>query len=205
MIDYYFVLGLQSGASAAEIKQAYWRAARTHHPDMGGDHRKMQAVNAAFEVLSDPGRRAEYDQELARAWGRAEERARPHGQAQSAPRRQAASQGGGQREAEYGPLYRQWQAHQDRGRRARRNTTPLSAAFWRAFALTLLVAGPGWIWLGNDTFRDGALGVLLFLLLTPAYWVAAVWVAVAVGTAWEGVSNWGSARAARAAQTVPVQ
>lgn len=154
----------------------------------------MVLVNEAYEVLSDPGRRVEYDQALARAWATAEERARPQGQ-ESAPPRREAPQGGGQREAEYGPLYRQWQAHQDRGRRARRTTSqPLSVDFNRAFVVTLLVAGLGWLWLGNDTRREGALGVLLFLLLTPAYWAAVVWVAAAVGTAWEGVSNWAGAR-----------
>lgn len=154
----------------------------------------MKLVNEAYEILSDPGRRAEYDQALARAWATAEERTRPQGQAQSAPPRREAPQGGGQRDAEYGPLYRQWQAHQEWGRRARRTTTTtLSAGFRWGFALTLLVAGLGWLWLGNDTRREGALGVLLFLLLTPAYWAAVVWVAAAVGSVWEGVSNWAGA------------
>lgn len=193
-------------ASAEDIKRAYRRAALTHHPDRGGDQQRMKQVNAAYEVLSDPVRRAEYDQALGQAWATAEERARSQGQAQSAPPpKEGPREPGGQREPDYGPLYRQWQAHEAGVRRARRTTPqPLSAGFWRAFVLTLLVAGLGWLWLGNDTWRDGALGVLLFLLLSPAYWAAAVWVAVAVGTVWEGVSSWGVAKAARATRAASI-
>ena len=53
-------------ADAAEVRQAYLRLARTHHPDRtGGDADRMQAVNAAWAVLGDPIRRRQYDVERA--------------------------------------------------------------------------------------------------------------------------------------------
>lgn len=192
LIDYYFVLGIQSGASADEIKQAYWRAARTHHPDMGGDHRRMKTVNEAYEILSDPGRRAEYDQDLARAWATAEERARPHDQAQSAPpRREAYGAPGGQREPEHGPLYRQWQVHEDQVRQAKRRAMPsVSDGGQAAFIWVLIAAGLIWLWLGYGAWREGAWYVIGFLLVSEFYWLGAVWVAVAVTAIWEEVARW---------------
>ena len=53
-------------ASFAEIRAAYRDLARRYHPDaQGGDGPTMAAVNAAWEVLSDPDRRAAYDRSLA--------------------------------------------------------------------------------------------------------------------------------------------
>lgn len=63
--SYYEVLGVASGASAAEVRDAYRRAARASHPDVGGDPARMSDVNAAWRVLGDPARRAAYDRELA--------------------------------------------------------------------------------------------------------------------------------------------
>lgn len=60
--DLYAVLGLDRGASADEIKRAYRRKARTVHPDVGGDEDEFKAVTHAYEVLSDPQRKARYDQ-----------------------------------------------------------------------------------------------------------------------------------------------
>lgn len=68
LVDHYYILGIQPKASAAEIKAAYRRAALTHHPDRGGDDGAMKRINAAYEVVGDPDRRAAYDRELARAW-----------------------------------------------------------------------------------------------------------------------------------------
>ncbi len=65
--DHYRTLGVARTASATEIRQAYHARARQHHPDRrrGGDD-VMSSVNAAYEVLADPVRRAEYDR---RAFG----------------------------------------------------------------------------------------------------------------------------------------
>ena len=64
--DYYEVLGIQKGASEDEIKKAYKKLARKYHPDMNpGDkeaEEKFKEVNEANEVLSDPTKKARYDQ-----------------------------------------------------------------------------------------------------------------------------------------------
>jgi len=64
--DYYEVLGVSRGASESEIKQAYRRLARNYHPDLyKGDKKEAEEffkeVNEAYEVLSDPRKRAAYD------------------------------------------------------------------------------------------------------------------------------------------------
>jgi len=69
--DYYAVLGVPKTASQAEIKKAFRKLAREHHPDAKpGDsaaERKFKEVNEANEVLSDPARRKQYD-ELGANW-----------------------------------------------------------------------------------------------------------------------------------------
>ena len=61
MKDHYTTLGINRGASDAEIKRAYRRLASQHHPDKGGDTAKFQAVEEAYRTLSDPTARQEYD------------------------------------------------------------------------------------------------------------------------------------------------
>lgn len=64
--DYYQILGINRNASEKEIKQAYRRLARKHHPDVNpGDksaEAKFKEINEAHEVLSDPEKRKKYDQ-----------------------------------------------------------------------------------------------------------------------------------------------
>jgi curved DNA-binding protein len=69
--DYYAVLGVPRTASQSDIKKAFRKAARKHHPDTStGDaeaERKFKAVNEANAVLSDPDKRALYDR-LGKDW-----------------------------------------------------------------------------------------------------------------------------------------
>jgi hypothetical protein len=64
---HYDVLGVPRSASAEDVKRAYHRRAREHHPDVqvGASGDPMVEVNAAWAVLGDPVRRHAYDRELA--------------------------------------------------------------------------------------------------------------------------------------------
>jgi curved DNA-binding protein CbpA len=70
MSDHYAVLGLRRGASAEEIKTAYLRLARRHHPDRpGGNAATFARCAEAFETLGDAARRGGYDAEWLRRRG----------------------------------------------------------------------------------------------------------------------------------------
>jgi curved DNA-binding protein CbpA len=79
MKDYYDVLQVSPDAEPEVVEAAYKRLARKYHPDVNRDAMaagRMRELNEAYEVLSDCGRRAEYDTALGRAWARAEARRR---------------------------------------------------------------------------------------------------------------------------------
>lgn len=61
--DFYEILGVAKTASPEEIKKAYRTLAHQHHPDKaGGDEAKFKEINAAYQVLSNPEKRKQYDQ-----------------------------------------------------------------------------------------------------------------------------------------------
>lgn len=69
--DYYAILQVPHTASPAQIRRAYRRLARQHHPDLNPDApeavERQRDLNEAYAVLSNPARRAAYERERARA------------------------------------------------------------------------------------------------------------------------------------------
>jgi curved DNA-binding protein CbpA len=62
----YAVLAVDAKADIETIRHCYRELARRHHPDFGGDARRMMSLNEAWHVLSGPERRASYDRQLLR-------------------------------------------------------------------------------------------------------------------------------------------
>ncbi len=89
--DYYSTLGVAKTASGKEIKQAFRKLARKHHPDVNPGNKSAEAkfkeINEAYEVLGDPEKRKKYD-ELGANW-------RMYEQAGAAGRPGAGPQSGG--------------------------------------------------------------------------------------------------------------
>lgn len=61
MRDPYETLGLSRTATADEIKSAYRKLAKKHHPDLGGDPEKFKELNEAHDILRDPNKKAHFD------------------------------------------------------------------------------------------------------------------------------------------------
>jgi DnaJ-class molecular chaperone len=60
-MDHYNTLGVPRDASQEDIKRAFRKLAMTHHPDKGGDPAEFQKINEAYNTLSDPAKRQQYD------------------------------------------------------------------------------------------------------------------------------------------------
>jgi len=75
-VDYYKILGIDKSATTKDIKNAYRKLARKHHPDLNPNDKdakkNFQLINEANEVLSDPEKRKKYDQ-YGSDWQHAEE------------------------------------------------------------------------------------------------------------------------------------
>lgn len=95
-IDYYKVLGIDKSATTAEVKKAYRKLARKHHPDVNPNDKaaeqKFKEINEANEVLSHPENRKKYDK-YGKDWQQGE--AYEHAQRQQQSQRQYQQQGGG--------------------------------------------------------------------------------------------------------------
>ena len=75
-VDYYKILGVDKNVKESDIKSAYRKLARKHHPDLNPNdkeaHKRFQQINEANEVLSDPEKRKKYDQ-YGKDWKHADE------------------------------------------------------------------------------------------------------------------------------------
>ena len=94
-IDYYKILGVDKTATQDQIRAAYRKLARKHHPDLNPNdkeaNKKFQQINEANEVLSDTEKRKKYDQ-YGKDW--------QHAEAFEKARQEAGRQGAGRRGAE---------------------------------------------------------------------------------------------------------
>jgi DnaJ-class molecular chaperone len=63
-MSHYETLGVANSATPEEIKSAYRKLAKQHHPDLGGDVTRFQQISEAYETLADADKRAHYDHQL---------------------------------------------------------------------------------------------------------------------------------------------
>src|SRR5256714_9579222 len=94
--DYYQTLGVARTATEKDLKSAYRRLARQNHPDVNKDPKateRFKLINEAYEALSDPKKRAKYDQ-LGADWERIEREQEFARQNQSQPGRAAGEAAG---------------------------------------------------------------------------------------------------------------
>ena len=61
MSDHYSMLEIERSSTPEEIKTAYRKLARKHHPDKGGDPEKFKKISEAYSILSDISKRRQYD------------------------------------------------------------------------------------------------------------------------------------------------
>ena len=61
MTDYYQILGVDQAVSPSDLKKAYRDLVKQHHPDKGGDEDRFKSISEAYEILSDPVKRRDYD------------------------------------------------------------------------------------------------------------------------------------------------
>lgn len=65
MDKYYKALGLEYGATKSEIKKAFYKLAKVHHPDKGGNEKKFKEINEAYQHLTSAG----YEAMMKKAYG----------------------------------------------------------------------------------------------------------------------------------------
>lgn len=107
-VDYYKILGVDQKATEKEIKNAYRKLARKHHPDLHPNDKdakaKFQQINEANEVLSDPVKRKKYDQH-GKDWKHADEYEKAQQYQQQSSRSRGARYSGGQDEGGFSDFF----------------------------------------------------------------------------------------------------
>ncbi len=107
-IDYYKLLGIPKTATASEIKAAYRKLARKHHPDLNPNDKdaikRFQQINEANEVLSDATKRKKYDQ-YGKDWQHAEEFEQSRQQQRQSAQNQQQQYGGGQNMGDFSDFF----------------------------------------------------------------------------------------------------
>jgi len=68
-MEHYQTLGVAKTATPDEIKKAYRKLASQHHPDKGGDTAMFQKIQIAYDTLSDPAKRQQYDNPMTQRFG----------------------------------------------------------------------------------------------------------------------------------------
>jgi len=107
-VDYYKILGIDKSATPKDVKNAYRKLARKHHPDLHPNDKdakkNFQLVNEANEVLSDPVKRKKYD-EHGNDWKNADAYQQARQQQQQAPNSRRSGSFSGQSDADFSDFF----------------------------------------------------------------------------------------------------
>ena len=97
MDNYYKILGVPKSATEKDIRQAYRKLARTHHPDVNPGNpaaeEKFKEINEAYSIISDADKRKKYDL-YGDKWAHADQMEEAQSQARTRSRRQVTGSAG---------------------------------------------------------------------------------------------------------------
>ena len=107
-VDYYKILGIDKSATPKDIKNAYRKLARKHHPDLNPNNKdakkNFQEINEANEVLSDPEKRKKYDQ-YGENWQHSEQFEKERKYQEQSSNARGARYSGGQSEGDFSDFF----------------------------------------------------------------------------------------------------